>query len=149
MLTSLRWCTFFLSLGCAHTPRSTGLEGLKPVAEKFHQSIRWKSYREAAEMIVPERREAFLRARQRQKDERDLSITDYDMQEAKISADGMHAHLVTHLSWMRLPSASEHTQNVTTEFVSRNGVWLVEHQDAGPFIPEMSEPVTPPLPSGP
>jgi hypothetical protein len=126
-----------LALGCAHAPRSTGLSGLKPFAEDFHRRIRWKDYRGAANLLVLERREAFLAARREQHDERDLSITDYDIEDARMK-DELHAKVVTRLSWVRLPSPSEHTETVTSEFVFREGSWWLERQDAGPFAPELS-----------
>lgn len=128
-----------LLVSCAHGPQSTGLAGLKPVAQDFHQRIRWGDFRGAAKMMVPARREPFLQARQKLKDDKNLSVTDYDILDARLGADVLHASVITRLSWVRLPSASEHTDSVTSDFVYRDGVWLLEHQDAGPFTPELSD----------
>jgi hypothetical protein len=122
---------------CAHTPRSTGAEGLKPVVEDFHKRIRWKDFRGAARHIVPESREAFLRARADQNDERDLSITDFEILEAALAPDGMRATVTTRLQWMRLPSPSEQTATVTEEYVFRDGEWMLERMQEGPFAREL------------
>lgn len=122
---------------CAHTPKSTGMEGLKPVVEDFHKRIRWKDFRGAARHLIPERREAFVRARSELHDERDLSITDFEILEAVLEPDGMRATVTTRLQWMRLPSASEQTATVTSEFVFRDGTWLLERMLDGPFAGEL------------
>ena len=56
----------FLALvlsACATTSKKSNLEALKPTVESFHQLIRWRDYRSAARLIVPERRVDFQRAR--------------------------------------------------------------------------------------
>ena len=122
---------------CAHTPKSTGMEGLKPIVEQFHQRVRWKDFRGAARHLVPERREAFLKARRELQDDRDLSITDFEVLEVTQSEDGMRATVTTRLQWMRLPSATEQTATVTLEFVFQHGTWLVERMLDGPFDGEL------------
>ena len=59
------------AMGCAHGVRATRLEELRSAADGFHQRIRWKDFRGAAELIAPERRVAFERARRSQNDEFD------------------------------------------------------------------------------
>ncbi|HVG61364.1 MAG TPA: hypothetical protein VNA24_22580 [Hyalangium sp.] len=121
---------------CAHTPKSTGLEGLRPVVEDFHQRIRWKDFRGAAKYLVPESREVFLRTRADRRDDRDLSITDFELLEVQLAPDGMRATVVTRIQWMRLPSPSEQTATVTSEYVFRDRAWLLERMDEGPFAGE-------------
>lgn len=123
--------------GCAHTSKQTALEALKPAVENFHKAVRWKDFRAASRLIVPERQEPFLKARRTLKDEQDLSITDYELEELKLSEDGQRATATSQIQWMRLPSASAHTATVTSEYVYRDGVWLLERQDDGPFADEL------------
>jgi hypothetical protein len=118
---------------CAHTTQSTGLEGLRPVVEDFHQRVRWKDFRGAAKYLVPESREVFLRARAEHRDDRDLSITDFEILDVQLAPDGMRAIVVTRMQWMRLPSPSEQTATVTSEYVFRDKAWLLERMDEGPF----------------
>ncbi len=122
---------------CAHTPKSTGMEGLKPVVEQFNQRIRWKDFRGAARHIVPERREAFLKARRELQDDRDLSITDFEVLEVTEEPDRLRATVTTRFQWMRLPSATEQTATVTSEFVFQNGTWQLERMLDGPFAGEL------------
>lgn len=118
---------------CAHIKRTADLESLKAAADTFHQRIRWRDFRGAAELIAPERRAAFQSARDALRDERDLSITDYQLEDVRLSADGSSAVVVSRVSWTRLPSLSEASQLVTSEFVLRDGAWLLAHQSGGPF----------------
>lgn len=122
--------------GCAHSPEAK-LETLQPIVEGFHKSIRWKDYRGAARIIVPERREAFEDARRELKDEEDLSITDYELEDVRLSEDGQRATVISRVQWMRLPSASAKTATVKSEFVYRDGTWLLERQLGGPFEGEL------------
>lgn len=138
-MRSLALLLFLALLGgaCAHTPHSTGMEGLKPVVEDFHKRIRWKDFRGAARHIVPESREPFLRGREEHNDDRDLSITDFEILEIALAPDGMKATVTTRLGWLRLPSPSEQTATVTSEFVFRDEEWLLERMEGGPFAGEL------------
>lgn len=122
---------------CATTSKKSSLEALKPTVESFHQLIRWKDYRAASSLVVPERREDFQRARREHKDDQDLSIADYEIEDVKLSDDGQRATVHSRIQWMRLPSASAHTDVVTSEFVLRDGKWLLERQEDGPFEGEL------------
>lgn len=127
-----------LALGaCATTSNKSNLEALKPAVERFHEAIRWRDYRAASRLIVPERQADFQRARIELHDERDLTITDYEIQDVKVSEDGQRATVQSRIQWMRLPSASERTALVTSEFIFRNGAWLLERQLEGPFEGEL------------
>lgn len=124
---------FALSGGCAHTKKKSDLETLRPVVESFHQRVRWKDYRIATRFIVPERRQDFERARREKQDERDLSITDYEIEEVEVVEEGERAIVTSRIKWMRLPSVSEQSDTVTSEFIYREGKWLLEKQSGGPF----------------
>ncbi len=138
-LLALSLCLLpLLGGGCAHTkPSSTGLEGLRPAVEDFHKQVRWGEYRAAARYLVPERRPDFERARREKNDARDLSITDYEIDEASLSEDGMRATVISRIQWMRLPSMSATTSTVTSEWTYVNGAWLLERQSDGPFADEL------------
>lgn len=125
---------------CATVSKKSNLETLKPTVERFHQAIRWKDFQSAARIIVPERRKDFQKARIELNDEKDLSITDYEIVDVKLSPDGNQATIQSRVQWMRLPSASERTALVTSEFVFRDGAWLLESQDEGPFEGELPSP---------
>lgn len=124
-----------LTLGgaCAHTRKTSDLQSLRPVVEDFFKRVRWRDYRVAARHIVPERRQDFERASRERRDERDLSITDYEIEEVQIVEEGQRAVVTSRMRWMRLPSATEKTDTVTSEFIYRDGTWLLERQLGGPF----------------
>ena len=128
-----------LALGgaCAHTKKKSDLESLRPVVESFHQRVRWKDYRVAARHIVPERRQDFERARRERQDDRNLSITDYEIEEVQLAEDGQRATVTSRIQWMRLPSVSEQTATVTSEFIHRDGTWFLARQLGGPFDGEL------------
>ncbi|MBL8918834.1 MAG: hypothetical protein JNJ54_08255 [Myxococcaceae bacterium] len=126
----------WLGLSCAGLRAKPDVDELKPSIEAFHQRARWKDFRGAAELIVPERRTSFIKARTRAGDEKDLFVTNFDLEDAKISSDGT-AEVVSHINWYRLPSNVEKTATVTSVFVWREGKWWLESQDDGPF-PELA-----------
>jgi hypothetical protein len=129
-----------LALGgaCAHTLKKTSdLQSLRPVVEGFHQRVRWKDYRLAALYLTPERRQDFERGIRERQDERDLSITDYEIEGVQFAEEGQRAIVTSRIQWMRLPSASERTDTVTSEFIYRDGTWLLERQLGGPFDDEL------------
>ncbi len=118
--------------GCATTPKGE-IDDLKPTIRAVHQSFRWKDFRGAADMLVAERQDAFIKARLKSNDDQDLFITNFELEDAKISPDQLVAKVVTKISWYRLPSTTEKTAVVTSVFVWREGAWKLESQDDGPF----------------
>jgi hypothetical protein len=127
--------------GCAGLRNKPDVEELKPSIEAFHQKARWKDFRAAADLIVPERRASFIKARLKTDDEKDLFITDYQLEDATVTSEGV-AEVVSKLSWYRLPSSTEKTAPVVSVFVWRQGKWWLESQDDGPF-PELKPTVAP------
>lgn len=121
-----------LSIACATARAKPDADELKPTIEAFHQRARWKDFRGAADLVVPERRTAFIKARSKSDDDKDLFVTNFELEDAKVSSDGV-AEVVTRMSWYRLPSNVEKTATITSVFVWREGKWWVESQDDGPF----------------
>ncbi|MCC6333015.1 MAG: hypothetical protein IT380_03385 [Myxococcales bacterium] len=133
-------CLFVAALAagaCATLSGKGDPEEIKPAIESFHQALRWKDYRGAADRLVPERRAAFIKARLKNEDERDLFITDFQLEDAVVAADQMSATVVSKLSWYRLPDGTEKKAVITTSMVWRDSAWLVESQDEGPFSAEL------------
>ncbi len=123
-------------LGCATVPKGD-LDLLKPTIEAFHLAARWKDFHAMGELLVPEKKDAFLAARKALMDERDLFITDYELQDAKLSLDLLKASAVSHIKWYRLPSASEQDSAVTSNWVWKDKSWKLDSQDGGPFASEL------------
>lgn len=124
-----------LLTGCATVPQGD-VENLKSAIESFHQKLRWKDFHSAADRMVPERRDAFLKARLEGNDERDLFVTNFELGEAKVAPDTLSAKTTSKLSWYRLPSTTEETKTVVSIFVWRDAAWQLESQAGGPF-PEL------------
>lgn len=121
-------------LACAgHTSGDQSPEGLKTAAERFFRSIRWRDFTGAADQIVPAKRDAFEHARRVQHDERDLEITDYEIERITLSDDTLSGKAIANLSWMRIPSVTVKTDEVETDFVFQDGHWRVKSMDGGPF----------------
>ena len=123
---------FAFSGACASVKKGE-VDDLKPAVKAVYQSIRWKDFRGAAELMVLERQEAFLAARKKLNDDKDLFITNFELEDAKISPDLLTAKAVTRISWYRMPSTTELSATVTNIFVWRDGVWQLESLDDGPF----------------
>lgn len=139
-------CAWVGFLACAHAPKASEAEKVKKVAEKFHEKVRWKDFGAAAEIVVPERRKAFEDARRSLRDDRDLTVSEYDLEELKLDADAARATVVSRIQWMRLPSVSANDDVVSSEFVNRQGQWLLLSQDRGPFSKELPAPGPPAQP---
>ncbi len=122
-----------LVLGSCVTVPKGEVEDLKPAVRALMQSFRWKDFRGAADLMVPERQEPFIKERKKLKDDNDLFITNFELEDAKLSGDMLIAKAVTRISWYRLPSSTEKTATVTNVFVWKGGVWLLESMDDGPF----------------
>jgi|CXWL01.1.fsa_nt_gi hypothetical protein len=144
------WLIATAGLGCVTgRPEKPDAETLKPRIEDFHLRVRWRDFRGAAELLVPERRAAFLKARAEKHDEKDLSITDYQLEECVFATDGLKAECISNLSWVRLPSVSEERATVTSVFVWSGNTWQLAQQKEGPFTAELGaayKPVEPPKP---
>jgi hypothetical protein len=124
---------FTLGGACAHTKKTSDLQSLRPAVEAFFKRVRWKDYRVASRYIVPERRQDFERASRERQDERDLAITDYEILDVELAEEGQRAIVTSRMQWMRLPSVTEQTDTVTSEFIYQNGTWFLERQLGGPF----------------
>ena len=122
-------------LGCATVPKGD-IELLKPTIEAFHQAARWKDFHAIGELLVPEKKDSFMAARKTMKDERDLYITDYELQDAKVSLDMLRAAAVSHIKWYRLPSNTEEDSTVTSNWIWKEKGWRLDSQDGGPFASE-------------
>lgn len=125
-------CATLALTACATVPKGD-VEELKPTVEVFHQRARWKDFRGAAELVVDERRGAFVKERLKLNDDRDLFVTNFELEDAQVSTDMLSATVVTKISWYRLPSSTEKTAVVTNVFVWRESAWRLESQDDGPF----------------
>lgn len=127
----------FALLACAgKTPGSGSPEGLKTAAEHFFRAVRWRDFTRASDLVVPAKRDVFERARRLSHDERDLDITDYDIERITLSDDTLSGKVIANLSWVRIPSVTVQTAETETDLVFQDGHWRVQSMDSGPF-PEL------------
>lgn len=124
-----------LALGgaCAHSQKPTDLESLRPTVEEFHKRVRWKDYRYVTRYLVPERRKDFEKSLEDHQDEQDLDVTEFEIENVEMADENQRAIVTSSMRWTHLPSVSVKKATVTSEFVYRNGVWLLEKQKGGPF----------------
>ncbi len=135
MRTRLAGAAGLFLLACATVPKADP-ESLKPTIEGFHKAVRWKDYRQASDLLVPELRNVFTKQRLKLNDEQNLTITEYELEDARVASDGMSASVVSRISWFRLPDSTVKSATPTSLFVWREAHWLLESQDEGPF-PEL------------
>jgi hypothetical protein len=126
-LPLLAWA--LLGVGC-HVG-GPSVSTLKSTYEEFELRVRWADAGAAAQMIVPERRAAFLAARTR--DAADLSLTDVELIDVSVADDTQKAVVTSRYKWIRLPSASEKTDDAKSTWVVRGNDWFLESMQGGPF----------------
>lgn len=139
--------------GCATTRVKGDVSDLKPTVEALHRHFRWKDFRGATDFMVQEKRGPFIKARLDKKDDRDLTVSDYQLEDCVVSGDQRQAACVSRISWIRLPSMTETTDTVTTNFMWDGRNWRMMSQEGGPFQPELApspnQPAPAPAPSEP
>ena len=106
---------------------------MKKAAHQYLISVRWSDWTSASQLLVPERRDAFMTARRKGHDERDLSISDFEIEEVKMAPDTSSGQVTAELNYTRLPSVSVKTEDTTLFLIWRDGRWLVDHEVGGPF----------------
>ena len=132
-----------LAMVCATTKKGDA-DALKPTLEVFHGEMRWKNYRSLSQLIVPEKRDGFMKASLARNDEKNLFVTDYTLEDCRLNVpDQTTAVCISKVSWYRLPSASEKTVTVATTLSWQGGQWLVDRQSDGPFAEELSTAAAP------
>jgi len=104
---------------------------LKSTYEDFELKARWGEAGAVAQMLVPERRSQFLAARGREHS--DLNITDVELVNVTPSEDGSHATVTSRWRWYRLPSTSEQVSESKGTWIARDGEWLLESMQGGPY----------------
>jgi hypothetical protein len=120
-------------LACSHTDKTEGPTALKKTADDFMRRVRWNDFPSASELVVPEKRDAFVHDRRKARDDKDLKIDNYDLNELKMAPDAMSGQVEADLSYYKLPSISLKEDSVTLFLVFRDGHWLVDHMVGGPF----------------
>lgn len=138
MSTNLIVWSFFAVAACA-TANKGDIDALKPTLDVFHGQMRWKNFGQMPQQLLPERRAAFIKASQQREDDKNLVVTDYQLEECKVTPNDQRvAVCISKISWYRLPSATEKTATVATTLKWQGGMWFVDRQSDGPFAEEAS-----------
>ena len=124
--------------GCLTSRQRGDVEDLKPTVESFHRHLRWRDFRGASDFMIKEKRAGFLHARLERNDDRDLTVSDYQLEDCVVAADVRTATCVSRLMWFRLPSPSESSDVITSVFIWDGRNWRLKSQDKGPFQPELA-----------
>jgi hypothetical protein len=125
---------FLLVAGCAHSVFEASAGQLKTDAEDFEKSLRFQDYGGAAQLVTPQKRQAFLAARRREAN--DLTITDMEVVDVQMSQDAKHAMVMSRMRWVKLPSATEVTAEVHESWLATGSSWQLVSLAGGPF-PEL------------
>ena len=133
MRRALTWLLLFSLLGCAHAQKGDRPTEMKKAAQHYLTAVRWNDWASASQLIVPERRDAFMAARRKGRDERDLTVSDFELEQLKMAPDALSGRVEAEISYTRLPSVSVKTEDTTLFLVFRNGNWYVDHEIGGPF----------------
>jgi len=121
-----------LAVGCATLFPPTPDE-LKRSAERFDRQIQWADLRGAALNLTPVARELFLADVARRDDERNLKVTDIEVEDMQIAKDGKTAFVTAKLTWYRMPQVSAKTERMVTHWEVRDNFWVMTQIDGGPI----------------
>jgi hypothetical protein len=112
---------------------------LKPTMETFHEGMKWKELRRLADSLLPERRDAFDKACKARDDEKNLFVTEYELEDCKVKQpEGIEATCYSKVTWYRLPSINAKTVSVATTLRWKSNQWFVDKQSDGPFAEDLS-----------
>jgi hypothetical protein len=99
-------------------------------AEEFHRFVRWGDMNGASRFLAPEQRLVFLKGVLDRRDEELLKVTDYELEDAQVSAG--KAVVLSKITWYRLPSVTTTTEAMVLNFEERNGAWAIVAISGGP-----------------
>jgi len=126
-----------LSLACSTVKGDVST--LKPTMETFHENMKCKELRRITATLLPERRDAFEKACRARDDDKNLFVTEYELEECKVQQpEGVEAVCYSKVTWYRLPSANAKTVSVATTLRWKGNLWFVDKQSDGPFAEDLS-----------
>jgi hypothetical protein len=113
--------------GCAEGQHSRSQ--LEEANEGFSKTFRWSDLRGLAQRVIPERRAEFLQLAV--KDEDNLKVTDYEMEDVQVTADQAIVH--SRVTWYRQSSMVAKTESMSVLWVQKGGTWLIASILGGPL----------------
>jgi hypothetical protein len=126
-----RAATVVLVAGCATLFPPTPDE-LKHSAERFGRQVQWSDLRGAALNFTPMARAIFVAETTKRDDEKNLKVTDVELEDMVIAKDGKSAVVTTKLTWYRMPDLSTKTERMVMHWEVRDNFWVLTQIDGGP-----------------
>ncbi|MFA6033820.1 MAG: nuclear transport factor 2 family protein [Myxococcota bacterium] len=105
---------------------------------EFNKDMRWKRFQQAGKFMPYEMRTEFVTAME--KEEGDLNITDYEIKEGIVAADGNSAVFKVRITWYKNNEGVEKKGQMTQNWKKVNGNWVMASLDGdGPWKPELAK----------
>ncbi len=120
-----------LPLGCAHLKDSGQEEDLDHAVDLYWKATRWQDAVAGSALVAPEPRSEWLRMRDKQ--EKNLNVTSYEIQGEKVDKGGFSASVIVKVTWFLLPSLVEQTELVQQRWVYSGNHWMVRSEKGGPL----------------
>ncbi len=147
LLPLLFACLFAAACARNQKVKAPDIDLMRTSLESWHRYIRWGDFRSAQKFIAPERRFEFLKAVLENKDDENLKINEYELEDAQLV--GSTAMALSKVTWHRLPSVTAKTDVVVTHWEYREGVWFIVGIENGPLPMEKKEGPKPEPPATP
>jgi hypothetical protein len=120
-----------LPLGCAHLKDSGQDEDLDHAVDLYWKATHWQDAIAGSVLVAPEVRSEWLHTRDKQ--EKNLNVTSYEIQGEKIDKGGFSASVIAKVTWFLLPSLVEQTELVQQRWVYSASHWMVSSEKGGPL----------------
>lgn len=114
-----------MTAGCPDknaNPRARQAE-LRERVDQYYESFSWREFDRAMYLVVPERRSEFMAFSQPLK--RGFTLEDYAIMEILLSPSQERATVVVRRSYVMYPSVTLKTEEITQEWVTRDGEWYL------------------------
>ena len=119
------------ALACAHVQDQSAVEELDHDVDLYWKAMHWQDAIAGAAFVTTDQRTEWLRVRD--KAEKSLSITSWEIQGEKLDRAGQAATALVKITWFKLPSTVEETDLVEQRWVHVAGHWLAASEKGGPL----------------
>ncbi len=106
-------------------------EDLDHAVDLYWKAVHWQDALAGSALVAPDARSDWLKTRDKQ--ERNLNVTSYEIQGEKIDRGGDAATVLVKMTWYLLPSLTEQNDLVQQRWVLISGHWLVGSEKGGPL----------------
>jgi hypothetical protein len=128
---ALAIAALFVFAGCAHLQPGGSTEDLDHTVDLYWKAVHVKDAVAAASFVYFDQRADWLRVRNKR--EKDLDVTSFDVQGEHMEPNGLAATVLMKATWYLLPSVTEETDVVEQRWVVKDGHWLLVSEKGGPL----------------